>query len=101
MERALANAPDLWARAALRALLRVAKRKEAFTADDVVGQCRLDGVGKPHHPNAWGGLYRMAKNQGIMRDTGQFVRSKRANQNATRIPMYVSLVCGTGSESDD
>lgn len=97
--RVLENEPEVWRFAALHCILEVSRRMEFFTADDVMAEAVRQEIGKPHHPNAWGAVYRIALHDGAIMRTGKFVKSTRPGQHATMIPQYTAA--GLGPDVSD
>jgi hypothetical protein len=66
----------------------VLSRAGAFTGEDIRYHCQ-DIIGKPKHPNAWGGLCNSPVRHRIMQATGQYVQPRDSSSHARRIQVYV------------
>ena len=78
--------PD-FATEALNAIRRVAKRQELFFVDDVLAECKA----KPHHHNAWGGVWMRAIKERIIIATNQVRHSRDPAKHAHAYRVYRSL----------
>ncbi len=78
---------DRWERIALGVLEVLANGcPEGFTADRWHHYMRSE----PHHPNQYGIVARRARAQGVIRETGEWVKSKRKEARGRRIPVWVA-----------
>jgi len=75
-----------WREESIRILYICTATLRHFSADDWHNWCAV--IGDPHHPSQWGIAAREAKRRGIIRDTGEWVRSKRPEAAGRRIPVW-------------
>ena len=86
--RAGSNADSGWVRAALDAVRSLALARSRFTTDDVWELLERRGVQATHEPRALGAVIRMASKSGIIRATGQYVKSKRVECHGRPIMIW-------------
>lgn len=55
----------------------IARKRNGFTVDDFRQYAIEMGLGEPHHYNAWGALFNVARQQGWIRSTGNVLPSVR------------------------
>lgn len=80
LERVRVNAGADWNRAAENAMKELEHRGLPFTADDVRALIP-DGI-EPHHPNAWGGLFKAHHIAGHITPTTEVRNSRHHRRNA-------------------
>lgn len=85
IEAALAACSEDWMKDALRELKRLCTVHGTITAD----MLSLEG-----HPQAIGGLFRIAKANKWIKSTGQYTRSKNPSRHSAVIQIWKSLLTG-------
>lgn len=74
---------DTWASHADTAVAELSATGRMFTADDIA-----KAVGEePHHPNAWGGLFRYWAGRDLITCTG-YTKSRRAGRNGSTVAIW-------------
>lgn len=87
--RAGSNADPLWKQAAFDAVCHIAlHRRVQFTTDEVWELLDEQGIRATHEPRALGAVIRMASKSGIIRATGQYVKSKRVECHGRPIMIW-------------
>jgi hypothetical protein len=59
-----------------------------MAADDYLAWHLQHGYPLPHHANAWGAVWQMAKRERIVEATGHYTKSKAKNAHQRMIPVY-------------
>jgi hypothetical protein len=91
MEQAASHCPDA-VEAAYAALKRLAQSQPTVHIDDFIPVLEMLPV-KPQ-PNAMGTVWRRAKEDGLLEETGEYrACTKHAKKHAHKYPTYRSLVC--------
>ena len=90
IDQVLANESDEWTRRTLQALYAHAQQHAELFSDDLYEYEWMPFP--PHHHNAVGGLWRRARELGILSDATRFVYSTRPEAHSRRVFVYQSLV---------
>jgi hypothetical protein len=89
---ALKNERVAWRERAVNIVRTVASANRccgsSFTMDHVRSAAEEAGLGRPHHPNVWGGIMREAIKKMWVFKTGRYVNSTRPSRHAAVIPVY-------------
>ena len=88
-EIAVAHAGDEWKRIALEAFLHFAKRNFSFTTEQV--REAYPDLPPPPDKRAWGGITRIAKNEGIVEPIG-WVRANSPTVHGMVVTLWRSKV---------
>jgi tRNA(Arg) A34 adenosine deaminase TadA len=86
----VATGNEAWLDKAISQIELVAKEKLEFTTDDVWAAITKAGLGLPGEMRAMGMAIVRAKNDGVMRDTGRYIKSNRPVCHRRPIPVYRS-----------
>lgn len=68
--------------------VEIAKRNGAVSSDDVRRYAMKNGIPEPHHPNAWGSLFRVSPEKGTRWIPVGYVPSKKTTNHARRIVVW-------------
>jgi hypothetical protein len=98
VKRVLARESTMWKSGALKAIRMTAATHKKFTADHVKDTADAMKLPKPHHPNCWGGVFRIALSKGYMHQTGRFLPSTRAKHHSQCIAEYSTKRVKTEAE---
>jgi hypothetical protein len=85
------NADPGWVRSALDAVRSIALTRSRFTTDDVWELLERRGVQATHEPRALGAVIRMASKKGIIRSTGEYVKSKRVECHSRPVMVWEAI----------
>jgi len=89
IERAEANANELWKQRIREVIIDLARSRRMFTADDI--WAAMGGAKEStHEPRALGALILRAIKDGSIASTGQYRKSTRRACHSRPIPIYVS-----------
>jgi hypothetical protein len=81
---AVANADPWWSDGAFRAVVDIAKTRLPFEAYDVqVGYA----LPEPHHPSAWGAVFRIAYERGIIVPAGA-MSSRKPSRHGSLVRLW-------------
>lgn len=84
-----AEGSPYFAAAAYAAIVAIAKRQATVHVDDVLTECSA----RPHHHNAWGGVYMAAIRAGIIARSGELRHCRMdRGKHAHAYPVYHSCV---------
>ena len=87
-KRALENAGVKWRHAIRFVVLANLRDYHQITSDDVRQWAIEWGIPDPPHPNAWGGLFTSLAAKGLIRDTGDRVRTKLRDGHRRKITVW-------------
>lgn len=91
IERVGKNAPEEWMAMASAAVETCALSGEPFTTDDVWSILERAGHGSPPEPRAMGAVIRRAVTSGLIRETGNYIKSERPECHRRPIPQWVGV----------
>lgn len=91
MARVESNADPAWRRAAAQAIMKVAKERETFTADDVWAT----GLVRPPEPRALGPELASAERFGLIEATKDFKLTAQASRHRAPVRVWRSCVYKT------
>lgn len=89
-DQVLRRVHTIWRTRALKLLRELAERSSEFSVDDYRELAEAEGVGRPHHVNAWSALVRLGGRRGWFHRTGEFRPSRRPEAHSRMIPIYRS-----------
>jgi len=93
LDRVAAHAGVEWQDKVLAIIRHLAQTLEEFTPARVRYECDQQDVEAPHHPNAWGSVFRTAQRIGLVEHTGRVVSSSYPpSSNARKVPVYRSKI---------
>ncbi|MEL6104847.1 MAG: hypothetical protein AAFU85_02370 [Planctomycetota bacterium] len=92
IDRADQNADSDWKETALRLLHSIARRKDEFTADDLVEALESESV-ETHNPSAIGPVFLRAKKEGWIESTDQ-MQQTRISRRHRKLTVWRSLLKG-------
>lgn len=85
LQRVIENS-EPWPEQALR-VIRTTHLPSEFTGEDI-RHAVTEEIGPPHHQNAWGALIMVARNRGMIAETGRYVAPRDAKSHARKIQVY-------------
>ena len=87
IDRAQANASDLWFRGAMNAVRYLVAQRRPFTTDDVWSHVE----GQTHEPRAMGAVMRQAQRDGLIKPSGEYRKSLRPECHRRPIQVWIPL----------
>jgi hypothetical protein len=87
MERVASGVSLTWTTRARMAVLRVARRQQPFTPDDIWDT----GLPRPRDARALGPIMMALAREGLIKPTGRWVKSRYATQHATPIREWIGV----------
>jgi len=86
--RVLSNTPKDWKSRATGIVERLAHDCESFTMDDIRTAAGMYGLIDPPSPNAWGALMTSLRREGLIKQTGGYVKSNHPSNHSRIISVW-------------
>ena len=86
------NEKEAWKARAMEKIEWLCRNRSTITADDVRSTITAAWIGKPHHPNVYGGLMKLAAARGWIAKTGHYEQSNVLSRHAGMIMVWRSLL---------
>lgn len=90
IETVTAHAGDHWQWKVKQAAHKLLGYMEYVTGEDIRLYALETGCGRPHHPNAWGGLLHDLRRSGLIEETDRSAKARDAKSHSRRLMVWKS-----------